>query len=73
MLPYMLGFSFNPDGPVLPHTDTRSPPQNLKDQGVQVLPADMFSYLGRVPNRPTDLPIYSKEFMKVEAVPSSHA
>jgi len=47
--------------------------QNLKDQGVQVLPADMFSYLGRVPNRPTDLPIYSKEFMKVEAVPSSHA
>ncbi len=36
--------------------------------GPEVLsaPAPLYSHLGRAPNRPTDMPIYSKEFMKVE-------
>ncbi len=33
-------------------------------------PPTIYANLGRLPNRPPDMPIYTKDFMKVEAMPA---
>eukprot|EP00197_Chlamydomonas_leiostraca_P008855 CAMPEP_0202866766 /NCGR_PEP_ID=MMETSP1391-20130828/8351_1 /ASSEMBLY_ACC=CAM_ASM_000867 /TAXON_ID=1034604 /ORGANISM="Chlamydomonas leiostraca, Strain SAG 11-49" /LENGTH=261 /DNA_ID=CAMNT_0049546749 /DNA_START=98 /DNA_END=883 /DNA_ORIENTATION=- len=37
-------------------------------QTPQVEPPALYANLGRLPNRPTDMPVYGKEFMKAEAM-----
>ena len=34
------------------------------------VPPPLYASLGRIPNRPLDMPIYKGEFMKIEPLPA---
>ncbi len=47
--------------------------KNEKLPPLAAAPPQMYEMLGRVPNRPTDLPIYSKDFMRTEPMQAPNA